>query len=102
MGHAPANPADVVELDGLPHAGEVIAGKYQVEKVIGAGGMGVVVVARHLLLNQPVAVKFLHPQAAVRTDPKMRFLREARAAAALRSEHVARVLDVGELPSGDP
>ncbi len=97
-----AKPSDVVELEGLPHAGEVIAGKYQVEKVIGAGGMGVVVLARHLLLNQPVAVKFLHPQAAMKNEPLKRFLREAQAAAALRSEHVARVLDVSTLPSGDP
>ncbi|WP_169796443.1 protein kinase domain-containing protein [Chondromyces crocatus] len=89
-------------MEGLPRAGEVIAGKYQIEKIIGAGGMGVVVIARHLLLNQPVAVKFLHPNAAMRSDPVQRFLREARAAAALRSEHVARVLDVGALPSGDP
>lgn len=97
-----SKPDELVELEGLPRAGEVIAGKYQVEKILGAGGMGVVVYARHLLLNQPVAVKFLHPNAAVRSDPLKRFLQEARAAAALRSEHVARVLDVGELPSGDP
>jgi serine/threonine-protein kinase len=64
--------------------------------------MGVVVIARHLMLNQPVAVKFLHPQAALRSDPVERFKREAQAAAALRSEHVARVYDVAELPSGDP
>ncbi|HSN98348.1 MAG TPA: serine/threonine-protein kinase, partial [Candidatus Nanopelagicales bacterium] len=97
-----SKPDEIVELEGLPRAGEVIAGKYQIEKVIGAGGMGVVVIARHLLLNQPVAVKFLHPNAAIRSDPVQRFLREARAAAALRSEHVARVLDVGTLPSNDP
>ena len=102
MGSGQAKSSDVVELEGLPHAGEVIAGKYRIEKVIGAGGMGVVVVARHLLLNQPVAVKFLHPQAALRSDPVERFLREARAAAALRSEHTVRLLDFGTLGSGDP
>jgi len=102
MGGAQSRPDDMVEMEGLPRAGDVIAGKYQVESMLGAGGMGVVVFARHLLLNQPVAMKFLHPNAAVRSDPLQRFLREARAAAALRSEHVARVLDVGTLPSGDP
>lgn len=102
MGSDQTRSSDVVDLEGLPHAGEVIAGKYQIEKVIGAGGMGVVVVAKHLLLNQPVAVKFLHPQAALRSDSLQRFHIEARAMAALRSEHVVRIIDYGTLASGDP
>ncbi len=58
------------------------------------GGMGYVVAATHLQLGKRVALKFLH---AHRRDPRdvERFLREARAAAVLRSEHVAQVLDVG-------
>lgn len=82
--------------------GDVLAGKYRVERVLGKGGMGVVVAATHLTLGQRVALKFLLPQAT--EDPQLvaRFLREARAAAAIRSEHVARVLDVGELPGGAP
>ncbi|HZF47200.1 MAG TPA: protein kinase [Polyangiaceae bacterium] len=88
--------------DGLPKEGDVIAGKYQVEKVLGKGGMGVVVAARHTSLRQHVAVKFLLPKALTLPGAAERFLREARAAVAIRSEHVARVIDVGELESGAP
>jgi serine/threonine-protein kinase len=82
--------------------GEVVAGKYCVERLIGEGGMGVVVAARHLQLDTVVALKLL-PDSAT-TDPVLveRFLRESRAAAKLRSDHVARVLDVGTLESGAP
>jgi serine/threonine-protein kinase len=64
--------------------------------------MGVVVEAEHVGLRQRVALKFLHPAAAVLEEPVARFLREARAASAIRSEHVARVLDVGTLDGGAP
>jgi serine/threonine-protein kinase len=88
--------------DGLPKEGDIIAGKYQVEKILGKGGMGVVVAARHTSLRQHVAVKFLLPKALTLPGAAERFLREARAAVAIKSEHVARVLDVGELESGAP
>src|SRR5687767_7921136 len=48
---------------GVPNEGDVIAGKYRVERVLGKGGMGVVVAARHTSLRQHVAVKFLLPKA---------------------------------------
>lgn len=80
--------------------GEVLAGKYRIDRVLGQGGMGVVVAATHVHLRQQVAIKFLLKGA--RGDVVARFLREARAAARLKSEHVARVLDVGELPNGSP
>src|SRR4051812_16217937 len=82
--------------------GEVLAGKYQVERVLGEGGMGVVVAARHLQLDQIVALKFLLPTSATRKDWLDRFAREARNAVRLRSEHVARIMDVGTLDSGSP
>ncbi len=82
--------------------GDVIAGKYRVERVLGAGGMGVVVEARHLQLYTKVAIKFLLPTNLEKRDAMARFAREARAAARLKSEHVARVLDVGTLESGAP
>jgi serine/threonine protein kinase len=82
--------------------GHVLAGKYRVEQVLGSGGMGVVVAAWHQELEQRVAVKFLHPLAAERFDALERFRREARAAAKIKSEHVARVLDVGTLDGGYP
>ncbi|WP_437730015.1 serine/threonine-protein kinase [Sorangium sp. So ce1335] len=89
--------------EGLPKQGDVIAGKYRVEGVLGAGGMGVVVSALHIALGQRVAVKFLSPTAQqVFPDASARFLREARSAMAIRSEHVTRVLDMGELDGGSP
>ncbi len=82
--------------------GQVLAGKYKVEGVLGIGGMGVVVAARHLQLDQKVALKFLLPQAMQSAEAVERFQREARSAVRLRSEHVAKVTDVGVLDNGAP
>lgn len=82
--------------------GTLIGGKYLVERVLGAGGMGVVLAARHKTLRQLVAIKLLLPDARVSATAVARFIREARAAAALRSDHVVRVLDVDQLPDGMP
>ncbi len=83
-------------------AGDVIDGKYCVERMLGAGGMGVVVVATHLQLEQKVAIKFLLPAVAKQPEAVARFAREARAAAKIQSEHVARVLDVATHENGSP
>ena len=80
----------------------MLLGKYRVERVIGRGGMGVVVEARHLALDERVAIKFLLPDQALNTESSARFLREARAAVKIKSEHVARVSDVGTLDTGAP
>jgi serine/threonine-protein kinase len=82
--------------------GTVLAGKYRVERILGQGGMGVVVEARHIALEERVALKFLLPDFAVHPEASARFLREARAAVKIKSEHVARVSDVGTLDSGSP
>ena len=82
--------------------GWVLAGKYRVERVLGQGGMGVVVKAMHLHLQQPVAVKFLLPEVLGSQQVVQRFMREAQAAVRLKSEHVARVIDVGSLENGAP
>jgi serine/threonine protein kinase len=83
--------------------GDVIAEKYRVERVLGRGGMGVVVAATHLHLDQPVALKFIIPGAVGQDSQAVeRFMREARAAGKLRSEHVAKVYDVGMLAAGAP
>jgi serine/threonine-protein kinase len=82
--------------------GEVLAGKYRVDGVLGAGGMGVVVAAHHLQLDERVALKFLLPSALGDAEAVGRFAREARAAVKIRSEHVARVIDVGTLETGAP
>ena len=78
-----------------------MADKYRIDRVLGAGGMGVVVAATHVALDDHVAIKFLLPAVAEeRGDALERFMREARAAAKLRSEHVVRVNDIGRLSSG--
>lgn len=82
--------------------GQILAGKYRVERVLGSGGMGVVVAAWHLELEQRVAVKFLHPLALERADTAERFRREARSAAKIKSEHVARVIDIGIMEGNVP
>src|SRR5262245_55023433 len=82
--------------------GDILDGKYRVEKVLGAGGMGVVVSAYHLGLRQRVAVKFLLPDALEDPEAAARFDREARAAAKIKGAHIARVMDVGTLDSGAP
>ena len=82
--------------------GDLLAGKYRIEREIGEGGMGKVVVARHLELDEPVAIKFLLPEALGNPEAVMRFAREARASVKIKSEHVARTLDVGKLENGAP
>jgi serine/threonine protein kinase len=84
------------------HEGEILDGKYRVDRVLGSGGMGVVVAATHVQLNTRVALKFLLPAALSNSQVIERFAREARAAVQIQSEHVARVTDVGTLPSGSP
>jgi serine/threonine-protein kinase len=81
--------------------GDVVAGKYRVERVLGAGGMGCVVAARHVELEQRVALKLLRPDAGDVASAS-RLLLEAKAAVKLRGEHVARVFDVGRMPDGAP
>jgi hypothetical protein len=82
--------------------GEILAGKYRIERVLGRGGMGVVVAARHLELDERVAIKFLLPSTLAIPEVVARFAREARAAVKIRSEHVARIIDVGKLENGAP
>lgn len=87
---------------GVPQPGDVLAGKYRVERLLGVGGMGVVVAAQHVELGQTVAVKLMLPSVGVDAVAVERFLREARAAARIQSDHVVRVFDVGKLESGAP
>ncbi len=82
--------------------GEILAGKYRVERVLGVGGFGAVLAATHIQLEERVAIKVLLPQAAKNGAAAERFLREARAAVRIRSEHVARVSDVGQLEDTTP
>lgn len=90
------------ELEHICREGYVIANKYRVERVLGHGGMGVVVAATHRKLGQRVAIKILYPSSAANPEAVARFLREAQAAAALQSEHVVRILDFGRSADGLP
>jgi serine/threonine-protein kinase len=90
-------------MEGAPvREGEVLAGKYRVDRVLGVGGMGVVVAATHLQLDQKVALKFMLREAFQDAEALARFQREARAAVRLKSEHVARVSDTGTFENGSP
>ena len=82
-------------------AGSLLAGKYRVERQLGAGGMGIVYAATHVQLDQLVALKIMLPDASSKSDGEVRFTREARATARLRGAHVARVFDVGRLATGE-
>jgi serine/threonine-protein kinase len=84
--------------------GDVLIGRYVVDRVLAVGGMGTVVAAHHAQLGHKVALKFLHqtPKDKDGKELAARFLVEAKAAARLKSEHVVHVSDVGTLESGVP
>ncbi len=84
------------------HPGQIFAGKYRIERTLGVGGFGVVLAAVHTQLEERVAIKVLLAEAASHPTAPSRFIREARMAAKIRSEHVARVTDVGQLDDGTP
>ena len=100
--------APVVIVGRPQHAvrpGSMIADKYRVERELGRGGFGIVVSAIHLQLDQRVAIKILtagEGGEAEWQEDAARFRREGQATAALRSEHVVRILDVDVLESGNP
>lgn len=84
------------------HVGTTIAGRYLVERPIAEGTMGAVALARHISLDERVAIKFVRPE--LRRDPSAiaRLSREAKALARIKSDHVCRVLDVGVTLSVGP
>lgn len=82
--------------------GDIVGGKYRIEQLLGSGGMGHVVSAVHVQLDQRVAIKFMRDEHLNDGDAVKRFEREARAASRLKSMHAARVVDVGTLDSGSP
>jgi serine/threonine-protein kinase len=93
-------PASRMSATAPVNPGDVVAGKYRIERVLATGGMGVIVEATHLHLDERVAMKFLLPALAQNEEARARFLREARAAAKMRNEHVVRVADAGVAEGG--
>src|SRR4051812_9882657 len=82
--------------------GELLVGKYEVNDLVGTGGIAFVVSALHTGLDNFVALKFLRPEFARHEEALRRFTDEARNNFKLKSEHVVRVLDVDTLPNGAP
>jgi serine/threonine protein kinase len=80
---------------GSVEAGTLIAGKYRLERPLAKGGMGAVWVARHIHLDVVVAIKVMEPGYASSDDGRVRFEREAKASAKLKSPHIVHVYDYG-------
>ena len=87
-----------------PHlpTGTLIAGKYELEGLLGEGGMGAVYQATNLAIGRRVAIKILHAAVAEREDVRMRFELEAKAAAVISHPGIVDVLDMGQTDEGDP
>lgn len=73
----------------------VLVGRYRLDERLGAGGMGSIWRAQHLVLAAPVAVKLIDREAVADEETLARFMREAQSAATLRSPHVVQILDYG-------
>jgi len=96
-------PTATLAEDALPvELGAVVDDRYRTDRVLGVGGMGVVVAGTDLITDQRVAIKFIRTDMLTHTDAVERFVREARALLLIQSEYVARVLDVGNVPNGAP
>ena len=94
--------SSVGPFNAYPVSGDVLDGKYRVERLLGEGGMGAVAKATHLLRRAPVALKFMSPAMLAFPEAVERFVNEGVAASQIDSDHVVKVFDVGRLPSGAP
>ncbi|TNF31413.1 MAG: serine/threonine protein kinase, partial [Deltaproteobacteria bacterium] len=98
MSRGPALVRYSTEPDEL--VGHVLDGRYRVERVLGRGAMGLVLGARHVFLDRPVAIKVLHPTLLLLDESRERFLREARAASQVEDDAVISVSDFGVTAEG--
>lgn len=85
----------------LTPEGRLVAHKYELERLLGEGGMARVWLARNLLLDMPVALKLLRPE-LVSPETSARLRAEARASAHFAHPAIVRVFDIEETPSGEP
>jgi serine/threonine protein kinase len=83
-----------------PLVGTVVAGRYEVIKLLGAGGMGSVYLAEHSAIEKKVALKVLHPEYATKGDIVTRFQQEAISASRIKHPNVLEVFDFGQLADG--
>lgn len=85
-----------------PMLGYIVDRKYEINSVIGRGGMGVVYKVRHLILDRPFAIKVIHPYLASDSKNRRRFQREAQAASRLTHPNLATVFDWDVMEDGRP
>ena len=83
-----------------PLLGQLIADRYEIQRLLGEGGMGAVYLAEHVMMQKPVALKVLHPELSQHDEIVARFQREARAAAAINHPNICAATDFGRLPDG--
>lgn len=94
MGRAPSEPPPD------PLVGRVIDGRYEIDRVLGEGGMGLVYKAKHAVLQKPLAIKVLRPDVSNDEEIITRFRQEAQSATAIGNEHIIDISDFGTLPDG--
>src|ERR1700722_10670012 len=99
---APGMQPSFATVSTYPQPGDVLDGKYRVERLLGEGGMGAVAKATHLLRRAPVALKFMSGAVLSLPGAVERFVNEGGAASQIDSDHVVKVFDVGRLPNGSP
>ena len=83
-----------------PLVGQTLAGRYRILKKLGEGGMGIVYLGEHVMLEKKVAVKLLSEDMSRKQDLVQRFMQEAKAASRVGQENIIDVTDVGQTPEG--